>query len=463
MKALRILTRIGIVLLIVVAAVLVLRAILNFTEGRALTKALAALKARGIPLAARDLAPPCPDEDNAARLWKAVENISAIPGRKTSNPGQPPHKNGASDIGGLISRAWNDFTAGRPITPADRAALKDVILKNEKAFALLAEMGNKPCFLYRDPAESLVESRVPDAIQMIKTTELLFFSSLFSIEDGDVPSAVTKLLTGLKFTPLAAGEGTLIAYLISVAESRFLSQSLGEICRGREVAEEDLVGLMAALNPSLWPDRLAAAWRGERVMFVEVGEYLIKGSLADLGSIWEGPTWWQKLGLWILRPLVKRDLRRSLPRFEWLEAQARLPYYRNREALRSRDRDIQEGLPWHAFLSRMTAPSGVESVFMKSAQIEAIMLASRAGLACRLYKIRTGQYPESLESLVPALLPEVPTDPFTGKPMVYRRDGKGFIVYSLGSNQKDDGGRSTYAITQLVMEKDDDWRWREDR
>ncbi len=31
-------------------------------------------------------------------------------------------------------------------------------------------------------------------------------------------------------------------------------------------------------------------------------------------------------------------------------------------------------------------------------------------------------------------------DPFTGKSFVYRREGDGFIVYSLGVNRTDDGG-----------------------
>jgi len=38
----------------------------------------------------------------------------------------------------------------------------------------------------------------------------------------------------------------------------------------------------------------------------------------------------------------------------------------------------------------------------------------------------------------------------------------GFIVYSVGSNQKDEGGRGTWTITQMVMEKDDDWAWIEE-
>ena len=85
----KILSRIGIVLLILVAAVLVVRAVLNYTEGRALARTLAELKAKGIPLTAQDLTPPCPDEDNAGRLWRAFENIVTLPGRRPRDPARP--------------------------------------------------------------------------------------------------------------------------------------------------------------------------------------------------------------------------------------------------------------------------------------------------------------------------------------------------------------------------------------
>ncbi len=48
MRLSKILSRIGVVLLILVAAVLVVRAVLNYTEGRALARALAELKAQGM-------------------------------------------------------------------------------------------------------------------------------------------------------------------------------------------------------------------------------------------------------------------------------------------------------------------------------------------------------------------------------------------------------------------------------
>jgi hypothetical protein len=124
--------------------------------------------------------------------------------------------------------------------------------------------------------------------------------------------------------------------------------------------------------------------------------------------------------------------------------------------------DHLHGLPWYAIVTKNVLPE-MEASFMKVATLDALILTARTGLACRIFKSRTGEYPENLEALVPGLLTEVPVDPFTGNPLVYRREGKGFLVYSLGSNLKDDGGRSTWEITQLVMDKDDDWTWREDK
>ncbi len=41
----------------------------------------------------------------------------------------------------------------------------------------------------------------------------------------------------------------------------------------------------------------------------------------------------------------------------------------------------------------------------------------------------------------PQLLPEVPIDPFSGKPMKYRSKNDKWIVYSFGKNGKDDQGK----------------------
>ncbi|MFP6602605.1 MAG: hypothetical protein VB862_08765 [Pirellulaceae bacterium] len=61
------------------------------------------------------------------------------------------------------------------------------------------------------------------------------------------------------------------------------------------------------------------------------------------------------------------------------------------------------------------------------------------GLAA--YRHETGQYPAQLAQLVPKHLANIPEDLFVGKPVRYRRKAQGYLLYSVGPNQKDNGGQ----------------------
>ena len=63
------------------------------------------------------------------------------------------------------------------------------------------------------------------------------------------------------------------------------------------------------------------------------------------------------------------------------------------------------------------------------------------GIALELYKRKHGDWPGALEELVPGYLPEVPVDRLTGEPLRYRVTGEGPVVYSVGVDGDDDGGR----------------------
>ena len=56
------------------------------------------------------------------------------------------------------------------------------------------------------------------------------------------------------------------------------------------------------------------------------------------------------------------------------------------------------------------------------------------------YRLAKGRLPASLKELRDFVGHELPTDPFTGKDLVYKVQGKGFMVYSVGDNKVDDGG-----------------------
>jgi hypothetical protein len=57
------------------------------------------------------------------------------------------------------------------------------------------------------------------------------------------------------------------------------------------------------------------------------------------------------------------------------------------------------------------------------------------------YQRENGKYPDSLDALAPKYLAEVPKDSFTNGWLIYKPAANGYLLYSVGVNGKDDGGR----------------------
>jgi hypothetical protein len=63
--------------------------------------------------------------------------------------------------------------------------------------------------------------------------------------------------------------------------------------------------------------------------------------------------------------------------------------------------------------------------------------------ALAAYRGEHGRYPDRLDVLAPEYLAEVPGDLFSGKALIYRPSENGYLLYSVGVNGRDDGGRAS--------------------
>lgn len=78
-------------------------------------------------------------------------------------------------------------------------------------------------------------------------------------------------------------------------------------------------------------------------------------------------------------------------------------------------------------------------------------------VALELHRRKYGSHPNSLAEIEPSILPAIPLDMFDGKPLRYTlHDGKP-VLYSIGVDRKDDGGRAPKKLNYSIGTPD---RWK---
>jgi hypothetical protein len=81
----------------------------------------------------------------------------------------------------------------------------------------------------------------------------------------------------------------------------------------------------------------------------------------------------------------------------------------------------------------MLLPS-LERVVVTEARVQADRALTETALALSAHGSKVGRFPATLKELVPTFLTEEPVDPFTGRPLVYRLEGKGYVLLSVGED-----------------------------
>jgi tetratricopeptide (TPR) repeat protein len=95
------------------------------------------------------------------------------------------------------------------------------------------------------------------------------------------------------------------------------------------------------------------------------------------------------------------------------------------------------------------------------AYAQAIVNLSRTSCALERYRLAQGNYPAKLDALVPQYIDQVPHDPVDGQPLRYHvTDEDHFLLYSIGWNERDDGGTVSVSAQGEVDQDAGDWVWR---
>ena|ERR1017187_7880894 len=271
---------------------------------------------------------------------------------------------------------------------------------------------------------------------------LLYLESLLASADGDTQRAVKSIVASLALAESGTGRSVLISYFVEHACVELTISSL-EQALGRAIFnEQQLTELSDAFDRVETNNAFTDAVIGERAWAYGEWRELRTGQTPAKDLILLFPDRIERFDrtlATIYRPtgLVDFDYLGYMGFLDDFLGTTNIPFPRRLEKIHTlqRDRASLKTLP----IARMNAALLSDSA-KTEARLQAHLRAVSVALSVERYRVTKNVLPDSLGDLVPEFLTAVPIDPFDGQPLRYKKLAKGYVVYSVGEDGKDDGG-----------------------
>ncbi len=389
---------------------------------------IAAIRAAGLPVTLEELdkwyAWPESGENAAAAILDAASCYV------------PPAEKAAEETLSSILRGQGAARAA-PLPEDMRAVLAEHIKANAQTLGFLhdaaaLEGSRYPVDLKKGHAYSLLYL----GEVMSKANVLPCLEAILHAENGVPRRASEAVVTSLAVTRSLAREPTLICQINRLTCQKAALMTLQRILSRLEgFTDGQLLALSQAVVRTSDGETWTRALIGERCFLI---------SLYQQPGLTEGPLPNSPLRRIIVNTYKKYELgNRSdiifLDLMDRLMQVRPLPLPERMSAAKAVDA-ARNALPKRHFIIHEWMPSAVDVIRLELT--EAARLATTSGgLAVERYRLARGALPETLRDLVPTYLPEVPLDPFDGRPLRYRHLERGYAVYSVGPDGRDDGGK----------------------
>lgn len=351
----------------------------------------------------------------------------------------------------------------------------EVLKTNAAVFAELRAASQRPYSRYPinydvpDPAEILL----PHVNNMRGICRRLQLKACAELAVGQSEKALEDVELSFSMADSLKGESFLISYLVRVACLHITTQAIWEGLAEHAWSEAQLRELEARLQSYNFVADLKPTFDAERSWGLGIIDYIKHtGKLAELSDVADRdglaldrivrmvPSGWYDQEKVSYGRLFQVEFEvESAGTFD--TTSKRVSPSRMAADSAELDRALHGGafttvFVHHRIMARMLLPA-LGAVIRKGAAAQ--VLNDQAILACALerYRLPNERFPDALDALVPQFISQLPHDVITGEPYKYRRTDDGrFVLYSVGWNERDDGG--TPGKT-LFDDKEGDWVW----
>jgi hypothetical protein len=325
---------------------------------------------------------------------------------------------------------------------ADLKELRDLLKEDgtPDAIDIARRIADRPQGRY-DVAwtKDLVGTLVPHVQEAREVTRLLALDARLRALDGDTEGAVRSSQAALNTGRSLGDEPLPVSQLVRAACDRQALRALEQALALGEVSAKSLEELQRQLAKEAEEPLALTAARADRVSMYQCLEAMRAGRFNRAAyGLASGPL--GSRGDDLLDRGKARACQAAYLRYHNRVVEAvKLPTEaQQQEALESiREPDVRLPKLLEALTRGGELPRMVKAFYHARAELR----CAAAALAAERYRLARGGWPKSLDDLVSDYLPAVPADPFDGKPLRLGHLPDGLVVYSIGPDKTDDGGK----------------------
>lgn len=340
---------------------------------------------------------------------------------------------------------------------ADRKLLHSWVDRNEAYLSAIAKAAEREkCFMaLQSESGALVDAMMPRAPKLRMAARLLAERAVLRAADGQGSIALDDLATILQLGDHLAAQPVVMWHLVGINCSGMATSALGKILTTPD-AKLDCTSARTKLARLATPSPSArAALQGERLMHWDIYQRLLKDDDGD-GRIdrLEARPEIELSAIRLPTPQSLDQLQKQVDQFfDRYVAAAAQPYATVRAKLDTMSHELEAP---QNILARALMP-GLERVIMLSAREKSQRRALWLVLQLFAYHAQHNRWPEQLELALPPGDKDGVRDPLTDKPYGYRVVDGQPLLYTLGSDGKDNGGRMSPAGTEKRWDTSPDY------
>jgi hypothetical protein len=378
-----------------------------------------------------------------------------------------------------LRKAENDWDrcVSRPWKAERYPLVAAWLTRNERAISLMADATRRGRYyspgIAGEHEPQMVCMILPVIVHTRTAARVLMCRAMLRAGNGDFDEAREDVLAIHRFARSIGTGPTIIDGLVAIAIDAIASQGTATLAYHGSLTKEQAARFATDLAklPPMPP--MCAKLRMERIMYLDSVSYLAREGVQAIARLDGGIQEYEdsiatRLIDWLKARAIDWDtvLRLGNQWYDRLEATAAMPAGAERAAafqamnddlnqiledsgnfrgiakslLSGRSPDQIAGDAIGKVLLAMLLPA-MNAVFEAETRNSANLEMEPVTLALSAYRADEGEYPKTLDELTPAYLPTIPDDPYIGEPVRYKRTRKGFVLYCVGPDGEDNGGR----------------------